>query len=205
MSGLLTIGHSTHPIDAFIALLKQHGVTALADVRSHPYSRHFPQYSKDALKDALAQAKIAYVFLGRELGARSENPACYRQGKAQYELLAKEPQFAVGLDRLRTGMDRFRIALMCAEKDPLDCHRAVLVARKVHESGVPVQHIHADGRLEEHAEMEARMLNLLKMSDADMFRGREEILVDAYRIRGEQIAYEDEAMLNDEIGDGRPE
>lgn len=205
MSGLLTIGHSTHPIDAFIALLKQHGVTALADVRSHPYSRHFPQYSKDALKDALAQAKIAYVFLGRELGARSENPACYRQGKAQYELLAKEPQFAVGVDRLRTGMDRFRIALMCAEKDPLDCHRAVLVARKVYESGVAVQHIHADGRLEEHAEMEARMLNLLKMSDADMFRGREEILVDAYRIRGEQIAYEDEAMLNDEIGDGRPE
>lgn len=205
MSGLLTIGHSTHPIDAFIALLKQHGATALADVRSHPYSRHFPQYSKDALKDALAQAKIAYVFLGRELGARSENPACYRHGKAQYELLAKEPQFAVGLDRLRTGMDRFRIALMCAEKDPLDCHRAVLVARKVYESGVPVQHIHADGRLEEHAEMEARMLNLLKMSDADMFRGREEILVDAYRIRGEQIAYEDEAMLNDEIGDGRPE
>jgi len=205
MSGLLTIGHSTHPIDAFIALLKQHGVTALADVRSHPYSRHFPQYSKDALKDALAQAKIAYVFLGRELGARSENRACYRQGKAQYELLAKEPQFAVGLDRLRAGMERFRIALMCAEKDPLDCHRAVLVARKVYESGVPVQHIHTDGRLEEHAEMEARMLNLLKMSDADMFRGREEILVDAYRIRGEQIAYEDEAMLNDEIGDGRPE
>lgn len=204
MSELLTIGHSTHPIDAFIALLKQHGVTALADVRSHPYSRHFPQYSKDAIKDALAQAKIAYVFLGKELGARSENPACYRQGKAQYELLAKEPQFAVGLDRLRSGMDRFRIALMCAEKDPLDCHRAVLVARKVYASGVPVQHIHADGRLEEHAEMEARMLNLLKMSDADMFRSREEILVDAYRIRGEQIAYEDEAMLKEETDDRRP-
>jgi uncharacterized protein (DUF488 family) len=204
MSELLTIGHSTHPIDAFIALLNQHGVTALADVRSHPYSRHFPQYSKDAIKDALGHAKIAYVFLGKELGARSENPACYRQGKAQYELLAKEPQFAVGLDRLRSGMDRFRIALMCAEKDPLDCHRAVLVARKVYESGVPVQHIHADGRLEEHAEMEARMLNLLKMSDADMFRSREEILVDAYRIRGEQIAYEDEAMLKEETGDRRP-
>lgn len=69
MSELLTIGHSTHPIDAFIALLKQHSVTALADVRSHPYSRHFPQYSKDALNNALAQAQIAYVFLGKELGA----------------------------------------------------------------------------------------------------------------------------------------
>lgn len=204
MSVLFTVGHSTHPIEVFVGLLKQHGITALADVRSHPYSRHFPQYSQEALKAALAREQIAYVFLGKELGARSENPACYRQGKVQYELLAKEPLFAVGLERLRTGMERFRIALMCAEKDPLDCHRAVLVARRVYESGTPVEHIHADGHLEKHAEMEARMLDLLKMSDADMFRSRGEILVDAYRIRGEQIAYEDEAMLQEEIGDRRP-
>lgn len=204
MSVLFTVGHSTHPIEVFVGLLTQHGITALADVRSHPYSRHFPQYSQEALKAALAREQIAYVFLGKELGARSENPACYRQGKVQYELLAKEPRFAVGLERLRTGMERFRIALMCAEKDPLDCHRAVLVARRVYESGTPVEHIHADGHLEKHAEMEARMLDLLKMSDADMFRSRGEILVDAYRIRGEQIAYEDEAMLQQEIGDRRP-
>jgi uncharacterized protein (DUF488 family) len=204
MSVLFTVGHSTHPIEVFVGLLKQHGITALADVRSHPYSRHFPQYSQEALRAALAREQIAYVFLGKELGARSENPACYRQGKVQYELLAKEPQFAVGLERLRTGMERFRIALMCAEKDPLDCHRAVLVARRVYESGTPVEHIHADGHLEKHAEMEARMLDLLKISDADMFRSRGEILVEAYRIRGEQIAYEDEAMLQEEIGDRRP-
>lgn len=204
MSVLFTVGHSTHPIEVFVGLLKQHGITALADVRSHPYSRHFPQYSQEALKAALAREQIAYVFLGKELGARSENPACYRQGKVQYELLAQEPQFGVGLGRLRMGMERFRIALMCAEKDPLDCHRAVLVARRVYEVGIPVEHIHADGHLEKHAEMEARMLDLLKMSDADMFRSREEILVDAYRIRGEQIAYEDEAMLQEEVGDRRP-
>ncbi|GJQ54118.1 MAG: hypothetical protein HKUEN07_06870 [Rhodocyclaceae bacterium] len=204
MSVLFTVGHSTHPIEVFVGLLTQHGITALADVRSHPYSRHFPQYSQEALKAALAREQIAYVFLGKELGARSENPACYRQGKVQYELLAKEPQFAVGLERLRTGMERFRIALMCAEKDPLDCHRAVLVARRVYESGTPVDHIHADGHLEKHAEMEARVLDLLKISDADMFRSRGEILVDAYRIRGEQIAYEDEAMFQEEIGDRRP-
>jgi uncharacterized protein (DUF488 family) len=202
MSELLTIGHSTHPIDAFIALLKQHGVTALADVRSHPYSRHFPQYSKDALKNALAQAQIAYVFLGKELGARSENPACYRQGKVQYDLLAKEPLFAQGLERLRQGLEKYQIALMCAEKDPLDCHRAVLVARRMFESGTPVQHIHADGHLEEHRAMEARMLQLHKMSENDMFHTREEILIDAYRIHGEQIAYQDEAMLQEELREG---
>ncbi len=202
MSELLTIGHSTHPIDAFIALLKQHGVTALADVRSHPYSRHFPQYSKDALKHALAQVQIAYVFLGKELGARSENPACYRQGKVQYDLLARESLFAQGLERLRQGMEKYQIALMCAEKDPLDCHRAVLVARRMFESGTPVQHIHADGHLEEHRTMEMRMLQLHKMHESDMFRTCEEVLIDAYRIHGERIAYQDQTMLQEELQEG---
>jgi uncharacterized protein (DUF488 family) len=202
MSKLFTIGHSTHPIEVLVRLLKRHGVTALADVRSHPYSRHFPQYSKEALKSALAQAQIAYVFLGKELGARSENPACYRQGKVQYDLLAKEPLFEQGLARLRQGLERYRIALMCAEKDPLDCHRAVLVARCMFESGTPVQHIHADGHLEEHRAMEARMLQLHKMSESDMFRTPEEILIDAYRVHGERIAYQDEAMLQEELREG---
>ena len=202
MNELLTIGHSTHPIDAFIALLKQHGITALADVRSHPYSRHFPQYSRDALRDALAHAKISYVFLGKELGARSENPACYRQGKVQYDLLAREPLFSRGLERLRQGMEKYQIALMCAEKDPLDCHRAVLVARRMFEAGTPVQHILANGRLEDHPAMEGRMLQLHKMSENDMFQSREEILRDAYLIHGERIAYQDDAMLKEELLEG---
>lgn len=202
MNTLLTIGHSTHPIDAFISLLKQHGITALADVRSHPYSRYFPQYSKDTLKLALAQENIAYVFLGKELGARSDNPACYRQGKVQYDLLAKEPIFSQGLERVRQGMGKYKIALMCAEKDPLDCHRAVLVARCMYESGTPVQHIHADGHLEEHQAMEGRMLELHKMSADDMFHTHEEIVKDAYLIHGEKIAYQDEAMLQEELLEG---
>jgi uncharacterized protein (DUF488 family) len=202
MTALYSIGHSTHPIETFVGLLQMHGVTALVDVRSHPYSRHFPQFSKDALKDALQKCGITYVFLGKELGARSENPACYRQGKVQYDLLAKEPLFAQGLDRLRQGMQKFQIALMCAEKDPLECHRAVLVARRMYESGTPVQHIHADGHLEEHRAMESRMLQLHKMSETDMFRSRDEVVADAYLIHGERIAYQDDAMLKEETSEG---
>lgn len=202
MSTLLTIGHSVHPIETFVALLKQHGVTALADVRSHPYSKHFQHFSKDALKESLQQNGITYVFLGKELGARSENPACYRQGKVQYDLLAKEPLFAQGLERLRQGLEKYQITLMCAERDPLDCHRAVLVARRMFESGTPVQHIHSDGHLEDHRAMEARMLLRHKMSESDMFHTREEILIDAYRIHGEQIAYQDESMLQEELREG---
>lgn len=191
ISMLYTIGHSNHEIATFLGLLRQHGVTAVGDVRSHPYSRYVPQYSRDALENALTDAGIAYVFLGKELGARSENPACYHEGKVQFDRLAQEPIFAEGIGRVVQGMQRHRIALMCAEKDPLDCHRALLVARKLFESGVPVSHIHADGALESQQAMESRLLAACKLPEADLFTSREEFVADAYRIRSEQIAYQD--------------
>lgn len=193
-----TIGHSNHEITAFIELLKQHGITALGDVRSHPYSRYVPQYSRDSLKAALTEAGLAYVFLGKELGARSNNPACYRQGKVQYDRLAKEPSFSEGIIRVLQGMDRYRIALMCAEKDPLECHRALLVARKLFEAGIPVNHILANGTIESHEAMESRLLAICKLPEGDMFKSREEFIVEAYSIQGERVAYQDETITEDE-------
>lgn len=193
-SMLYTIGHSNHEITAFIKLLQEYGITALGDVRSHAFSRYVPQYSRDALKSALVEAGIYYVFLGKELGARSENPACYRQGKVQYDRLAREPIFAEGIKRVVQGMERNRIALMCAEKDPLDCHRALLVARNIFMSGIPVGHIHSDGSLEKHENMETRLLRVCKLPEGDMFKSREDFIADAYSIQGERVAYSDEAM-----------
>src|SRR5437870_5320444 len=97
---VLTIGHSTHSMDAFIALLRQHGVTALADVRSAPFSRFNPQFNKEALKHSLKAHGIKYVFLGRELGARSPDRACYENGRVQYARLARTESFHAGLDRV---------------------------------------------------------------------------------------------------------
>jgi uncharacterized protein (DUF488 family) len=191
---LYTIGHSNHSIITFIGLLRQYDVTALGDVRSHPYSRYAPQFSRDALKTSLAEAGITYVFLGKELGARSQNPACYRHGKVQYDRLALEPSFADGLKRVRQGMDRFCLALMCAEKDPLDCHRALLVARRLSESGISVSHIRADEPLESQQDIESRLLALCKLPEGDMFKGRDEFLTEAYAIQGERVAYQDESM-----------
>ena len=193
-SMLYTIGHSNHEITAFAELLRRHGITALGDVRSYPYSRYVPQYSRDPLKAALADAGIAYVFLGKELGGRSNNPACYRQGKVQYECLAQESSFAEGIKRVMQGIERYRIALMCAEKDPLNCHRALLVARKLFEARVPISHIHADGSLESHQAMESRLLATCKLPEGDMFKGREEFVSEAYTIQGKRVAYQDEAM-----------
>ena len=199
-STLYTIGHSNHSIVAFIELLRQYDVTALGDVRSHPYSRYTPQFSRDALKSSLAEAGITYVFLGKELGARSSNPACYRQGKVQYDRLALEPSFADGLKRVAQGMDRFCLALTCAEKDPLDCHRALLVARRLYEAGIAVSHIRADEPLESQHNMESRLLALCKLPEGDMFKGRDEFLTEAYAIQGDRVAYQDETMDRHERG-----
>ena len=195
---LYTIGHSNHSIESFISLLQRHGVTALGDVRSHPYSRFVQQFSQEPLKSALAAAGIAYVFLGKELGARSMNAACYKQGRVQYDLLAKEPLFLEGIERLNQGMVRYQIALMFAEKDPIECHRALLVARKLFEAGIPVNHILADGSLESHENMESRLLAVCKLPEGDMFKSREEFISDAYAIQGERVAYQDEAMVEEE-------
>jgi uncharacterized protein (DUF488 family) len=191
---LFTIGHSNHPIEAFIALLQRHGVTAVGDVRSHPHSRYVPQYSREPLKAALARIGIAYVFLGKELGARSKNPDCYKQGKVQYDCLAKQPQFEEGIARITEGIKQHCIALMCAEKDPLECHRTLLVARKLHEAGVEITHIHADGSLEDHRTLESRLLGVCKLPEGDMFKQRDEIIAQAYAIQGERFAYQDDNM-----------
>lgn len=191
---LYTIGHSSHDIATFISMLRRSGVTALVDVRSHPYSRYVPQYSHEALKASLADSGIAYVFLGKELGARSDNPTCYIHGKVQYDRLAKEPCFAEGLKRVIQGMERYDIALMCAEKDPLDCHRALLVARKLSEKGVAVSHIHANGFLEPQQAMESRLLALCKLPEGDMFKSREEFVSEAYAIQSDRVAYQDQSM-----------
>lgn len=195
---ILTIGHSNHPAELFIALLQHHDVTALVDVRSHPYSRYLPQFCRDALREMLHKQGIAYVFLGKELGVRSQNPACYIDGKVQYDRLAQEALFSQGIERIRQGMKQYRIALMCAEKDPIDCHRAILVARHVAKAGLPVSHIHASGDLESHEQMEMRLLKLLKMPEGDMFKSREEYVESAYLIQGERIAYEDTRMIQAE-------
>jgi uncharacterized protein (DUF488 family) len=195
---LLSIGHSNHSIEAFLGLISSRGVTAICDVRSSPYSRFAPQFSREALKLTLTNVGIAYSFLGKEFGARSDNPLCYKGGKVQYDLLAKQQVFADGIARVTEGMKRFQIAFMCAEKNPIECHRALLVARSFFERGVPVSHIHADGSLESHEQLESRLLVLCKLPAGDMFKSRAEFVAEAYAIQGERVAYQDEEMLRNE-------
>ncbi len=186
---LFTVGHSTHPIERFIELLAQHHITAVADVRSQPYSRWNPQHNRENLKKSLAERGIAYVFLGGELGARSEDDACYEGDQVQFDRLARTPLFQTGIQRVLTGMDRFTVSLMCAEKEPLDCHRTILVSRHLAAAGADVRHILADGTGEPHDETLSRLIRLLKLPENDLFTTRAELVERAYSRQAEQVAY----------------
>lgn len=200
---VLTIGHSTHPLERFIELLEKAGVTAIADVRSSPYSRFNPQFNRETLDKALKEHGIAYVFLGRELGARSDDPTCYEKGRVQYGRLAKTDLFQSGLQRVRKGTQSRRVALMCAEKEPLDCHRTLLVSRALEAQGVSVSHILADGRLETHTATMNRLLKVAGLPETDLFRSREELIEAACAMQEERIAYTDEDMQKPTAEDER--
>lgn len=199
---VFTIGHSTHTLERFVDLLRRHGVTAIADVRSVPYSRMQPQFNRETLKRALTEHGIAYVFLGRELGARSEDKSCYENGRVQYRRLARTGAFRAGLSRVRRGSEKGRIALMCAEREPLECHRTLLVGRELTDAGIRVVHIHADGRLEPHPAAMIRLLHLLGLPEQDLFRTPSELIDVAYARQEERIAYVDQQLVR-EAGEAR--
>lgn len=200
---LYTVGHSVHSLPRFIDLLKSHRISAVCDVRSTPYSRLHPHFNREPLRQELKQHKIAYVFLGEELGGRSSDPSCYdAEGRVKYGRIAETDTFQHGLVRIREGMETHRIALMCAEKDPLTCHRAVLICRHLrNETDLSILHILDDGQTEQHEESERRLLKLARMEQGDLFKSAQEQIEEAYEYQGRRIAYRERSA--ESSGHGR--
>ena len=185
---ICTIGHSNHSARRFIDLLQGAGIDCVADVRSTPFSRRNPQFSQKALAASLKDAGIEYWFLGDALGARPKDPDCYEDGKVSYARIAATSAFQAAIQALIERGETERIALMCAEKEPLECHRAILVGRALALRGVTLSHIHADGRVEPQAALEDRLLHLAK-EPVDLLSDRAVALARAYDKRGRQMAY----------------
>jgi uncharacterized protein (DUF488 family) len=160
-----TVGHSNHPIEKFLDLLRKGGVDELIDVRSMPYSRRFPHFSRERLTQSLADAGIAYLWEGEALGGKPR---------------AATPKFEAAIDRLLDRAGERSIALMCAEKEPLDCHRVHLVSRRLAERGADIVHLLADGTVRPHREIEE---TLLKKEGSDLFEDRATRLARAYDTR----------------------
>jgi uncharacterized protein (DUF488 family) len=188
---LFTIGYANRSLDDFIVLLKRYGINALCDVRSSPYSSRNPQYNRELLKQSLKSQAIEYVFLGEELGARPKDLSCYVDGKAIYQKIAATMLFKKGLERINLGMQKgYAIALMCAEKDPMTCHRTILVCRNLRGSGVDILHIIDQQTVETQTDLEKRLIAHLRLYP-DMFKDSDPnaLIERAYDVQGDRIAY----------------
>jgi uncharacterized protein (DUF488 family) len=200
---LLSVGHSNHEWPRFLELLRRAGVTAVADVRSSPYSRRLPEYNRGVLEAVLRADGIAYVYLGDLLGGRPADRDLYDpEGWADYGRIRRTASFRRGLDRLLLGAERYTVAMLCAEEDPLDCHRGLMITPALAELGRPPLHLRKDGSLETTADMEAKLLPATGVGAGlldGLFAGqlgeaeRRGLVAEAYRIRNRQVAYRAQA------------
>jgi len=184
---LYTIGYASFSMDEFIHTLKKYDITALADVRSAPYSKFKPDFKKENLHKALTDNNISYSFLGAFLGARLEGSSCYIDGKLNYNLLKETEKFKMGIKRILKGMKYYRIALMCAEKDPVNCHRTFLVCRTLRSYPLRILHILGDGSLEVHSITEKRLEQLYLTDQPDIFHPEKDGIEEVYDRMCEKI------------------
>ena len=187
---IFSIGHSNHSIEKFLSLLKDSKINMVVDVRSAPFSRMFPQFNQEPLKKSLSDHEIGYLYLGDQIGGRSNDPEDYLDGQVMYKSLAKKGAFNSGISRLREGSVKYQIAIMCSEKEPLDCHRTLLVSEALVNNGVLVCHIHADGEVETHGDALVRLLALHNLSSPNLFFDETERVQEALTLQEKKVAYQ---------------
>lgn len=191
---LYTIGHSNLELAAFLGVLLQHGVHTVCDVRSRPGSFRYPQFNRESLEACLAPARIQYQFCGEALGGRPNDPRVYREdGLVDYVARRKSSEFCAGIDHAVELSRSSNIALMCAEEDPLQCHRFLMICPALVERGLEPVHIRKGGVLESQRAAEDRLLDLRGFADVtstSLFSfGRDEALVDALREQSKEYAF----------------
>jgi hypothetical protein len=182
-----------------VGLLEAAGIAAVADVRSYPFSQYVPHFNRPELESGLRERGIVYVFLGKQLGGRPTDPALYdEEGHVDYEHVRTTTIFQQGLDRLCATADKFPVAMLCAEEDPLDCHRGLLIGPALVERGIHPIHVRADGSRESTAQFEERLLaetrvggGILSGLFAEMIATdeRRQLLADAYRLQSRRKSF----------------
>lgn len=191
-----TIGHSTHQLDFFLELLQAFSIDCLLDVRSMPASAHNPQYNKEALYRFLKSNSIAYHHFGKEFGARHTAPAVLDEdGKVDFELIRKTPEFISGLRQLIQKVNEGRtVTLMCSESDPMECHRFSMISVALEAAGMEVRHILKDKSEISNTDLEQQLLTRFKkkIPQPDLFQPDITVadqLKAAYRLHNKEVAY----------------
>lgn len=198
MGNLYTIGHSQHKTDYFISLLKKYNINYVLDVRSTPYSKFADQFNKERIRGLLTKEEIHYSFFGKYFGARQEDISLYNdEGYLDFDRVRSSSNFKVGYDNVIVGLEKENnIALMCTEKDPIDCHRTIMVSRAFDLAGIEVNHILCDGTLQNQSEVNQRLMdmyfpdrNQLSIFDYLDNTNEEVSLLEAYKKRNAEIGY----------------
>ena len=180
---------SLESISSFAKWLQHYGVDAIADVRSVPYSKFRPEFNKENLINTLKKNGVKYVFLGDYCGVRFNDLSCYVDGYVDYIKVKETNKFKSGIERIINGLANYNISLLCAEKDPINCHRDILICRNLKSFNIPINHILADGMLEKNENTEKRLLKIFELDTIELFISPEEQLEIAYDRQGKNIAY----------------
>lgn len=189
MAKFWTLGHSTQTFEKFTGLFRAFNISAIADVRSSPYSGRFPHFNREEFKKSLKDNDVAYVFMGKELGGRPTDSSLLTNGVADYERMAKTSSYSQGLSRIIKGSEEHRIALVCSESHPLDCHRCLLVGRSLLERGHEIEHILPSGDTQSQKSLENTLIEMTGRGERDFFMSPDDIVGTAYRERAMRVAY----------------
>lgn len=161
MNKIYTIGHSSHDLQYFLSLLKLHNINTIVDIRSVPFSNYVPHFNKDIIKSSLNKNNILCIYMGIELGINQENLMLYTNNILDYNKVIVSPNFTTGIERLKNGIFKgYNIAIMCTEKDPIDCHRSILIGEILRHQNYSVLHILPDGRIESHDKFLNRLIEI---------------------------------------------
>ncbi|MGD9567063.1 MAG: DUF488 family protein [Sedimentibacter sp.] len=201
MRNIYTVGYTAFKIDEFISVLKKYNITCVVDVRSLAYSQHYPDYNKEVLNKVLESNGIVYRNYSAEFGAR-QTEKCYfsAKGYLDFNKYVKSDRFESGYQKVLTGIDRgYTYVLMCAETDPIDCHRSIMIGREFFKRGFVVKNILKSGEILLQEELEKRLLDKY-FSSRDQFsifdnnnKDDGQLIEDAYDLRNEEIGYKDES------------
>lgn len=197
MGNLYTIGHSTIKVEDFINLLKKFHIDYLLDVRSIPYSKYAEQFNREKLDRELTTARINYRFMGTYFGARQKDINLYhKDGYLDFDKVRSSKEFIKRVDSVISGLEKNNIVLMCTEKDPFDCHRAIMVGRAFDLRGITLNHILHSGTLQSQAELNMRLLHhyFPVINESSLFDDESELSDDkrlsiAYQRRNAEIGY----------------
>ena len=166
---IYTIGHGNRSLEEFISLLQRYEIAFVIDVRSQPHSRYTPHFSREPLEISLQHQQMRYVFMGDALGGRPQDEQCYVDGKPEYSIIKSKPFFLQGIERLRTAWEKqLRVALLCSEAKPQECHRSKLIGNTLFEQGIAVAHIDEHGLCKEQAEINSLLTGGQQLLFADL-------------------------------------